>query len=173
MPEDIKLNLMLIVVIVAVVCKMADGYKKGMTKEIISLVSLIVLSIVAALIAGGVNSYFDRQFFNVAVMVLLLALVGIAHHLLSVVFVPAKLVTKLPVIHFVDKLLGIVFGAFEIILVLWTVYTLVMMMDMGVIGQLVLSYTEDSEILTWLYRHNYLAYGVEHLLKQFSFVPVL
>lgn len=171
MIENLNINIMLIIVVLAAVCKMVDGYKKGMIKEIISLVSLIVLSIVAALIAGGINSYFDGQFFNVAVMVLLLALVGIAHHLLGVVFLPAKLVSKLPVIHSVDKLLGIVFGVFEIVLVLWTVYTLIMMMDMGAIGQLVISYTEDSKILTWLYRYNYLAHGVEYLMEQIR--PIL
>ena len=53
MLEDLNINFMLIIVAVAAVCKMADGYKKGMTKEIISFISLIVLCIVGALIAGG------------------------------------------------------------------------------------------------------------------------
>lgn len=172
MLEDLNINFMLIIVAVAAVCKMADGYKKGMTKEIISFISLIVLCIVGALIAGGVNNYFDGKFFNVAVMVFLLALVGIAHHLLGLVFFPAKLVAKLPVIHFVDKLLGIVFGLLEIVLVLWTVYTMIMMMDMGAVGQVVLSYTEDSKILAWFYQHNYLAYGIERLMEKFNFVPL-
>lgn len=172
MVEGLGINLLLIVVVLAVACKIADGFKKGMTREIISFVSLIVLCIVVALIASGVNNYFDGKFFNVIVLILLLSLVGIVHHLLGVVFFSAKLVTKLPVIHFVDKLLGIVFGAFEVILILWTVYTFIMMMDMGVIGQVILSYTEDSRILTWLYQHNYLAYGIEHFLKEFSFAPI-
>ena len=172
MLENLNINIMLIIVVLAAVYKIRDGYKKGMTKEIISLVSLIVLCIVGALIAGGVNNYFDGKFFNVAVMVFLLALVGIIHHLLGVVFFSAKLVAKLPVIHFADKLLGIVFGALEVILILWTVYTLVMMMDMGMVGQVILSYTEDSKILTWFYQHNYLAYGIELMMEKFSFVPL-
>ena len=172
MLENLNINIMLIIVVIAVAYKIRDGYKKGMTKEIISLVSLIVLCIVGALIAGGVNNYFDGKFFNVAVMVLLLALVGIIHHLLGVVFFSAKLVAKLPVIHFVDKLLGIVFGALEVVLILWTVYTMIMMMDMGMIGQVILSYTEDSKILAWFYQHNYLAYGIECMMEKFSFVPL-
>lgn len=172
MTENLNINLMLIIVVIAVVCKIVDGCKKGMTKELISFVSLIVLCIVGALIAGGVNNYFDGKYFNVAVMVFLLALVGIVHHLLGLVFFPAKLVAKLPVISFVDKLLGIVFGALEVVLILWTVYTMVMMMDMGAIGQVILSYTADSKILTWFYRHNYLAYGIELMMEKFDFVPL-
>ena len=170
--ENLNINIMLIIVVIAALCKMADGYKKGMTKELLSFVSLIVLCIVGALIAGGVNNYFDGKFFNVAVMVFLLALVGIFHHLLGVALFPAKLVAKLPVISFVDKLLGIVFGVLEIVLILWTVYTMVMMMDMGAIGQVILSYTEDSKILTWFYQHNYLAYGIERMMEKFNFVPL-
>lgn len=172
MLENLNINIMLIVVVLATVYKITDGYKKGMTKEIISLVSLIVLCVVGALIAGGVHNYFDGKFFNVAVMVFLLALVGIIHHLLGGVSFFAKLVAKLPVIHFADKLLGIVFGALEVVLILWTVYTLVMMMDMGMIGQVILSYTEDSKILAWFYQHNYLAYGIELMMEKFSFVPL-
>lgn len=172
MLEGLSINLLLIIVVIGVVCKSVDGYKKGMTRELISFVSLIVLCVVIALIARGVNNYFDGKFFNLIVVILLLALVGIAHHLLGVVFFSAKLVTKLPVIRSVDKLLGIIFGAFEVILILWTVYTFIMMMDMGVSGQIILSYTEDSKILTWLYERNYLALGLERFLKEFSFAPI-
>ena len=64
------------------------------------------------------------------------------------------MIVKLPVISFLDKLLGIVFGVCETVLILWTVYTFTMMMDMGVIGEMLLAYTEDNRILSWLYRHN-------------------
>ena len=166
------INIMLIVVIIAAIFKIADGYKKGMVKEIVSLISMIVLCGVVALIAGAVSSYHDGKVFNLIITVVMLALLGIVHHLLGVVFFSAKLVSKLPVIHFLDKLLGVVFGVFEVVLVLWTIYTFVMMMDLGAIGQMLLSYTEESSVLTWIYRHNYLAYGIEHLLSKFSFVPL-
>ena len=133
-----NLNIMLAVTVIAALIKMVDGYRqnrKGIVKEVISLVSLVVLSVVAALIAYGVNSYHDGRVFNVAVIVILLILLLTAHHLLGLVFFSAKLATKLPVIHFVDKLLGIVFGVFEIVLVLWTLYAFMMMMDIGAIGQ--------------------------------------
>ena len=108
---SLNINIMLIIVVIAVVCKMVDGYKKGMVKEIISLVSMVILCLVAALIANGVHSYFDGKFFNVVIAVVVLTVLGIVHHLLSLLFFSAKLVAKLPVIHFVDKILGIAFGA--------------------------------------------------------------
>lgn len=170
--EGTNINLLLIAVVIAALCKMVGGYKRGMVKEVISLVSLVVLSVVAALVGYGVSSYHDGRFFNVAVAVVLLSLLGIAHHLLGVVFFSAKLVVSLPVVNFVDKLLGIVFGLLEIVLVLWTLYAFIMMMDLGTIGQKVLIYTEGSPFLMWIYRHNYLAYGIERFLDEFSFLPL-
>lgn len=165
-------NIMLVVVIVIALCKAIDGYKKGIVKEVLSLISMIVLCLVVALIANGVNSYLDGKFVNVAIMVILFSIVGVVHHLLGLALFPAKLAAKLPVIHFVDKLLGVVFGIFEVVLVLWTIYTMIMMMDMGAIGQLILSYTEESPFLSWLYQHNYVAYGIECMLEEFSYIPL-
>jgi len=169
---DLKINLMFLIVLVAVICKMVDGYKKGMVKEVISVISMAVLCLVAALIANGVHSYFDKKFFNVVIVVVLLSVLGIVHHLLSLVFFSAKLVAKLPIIHSLDKLLGIVFGVIEVILLLWTIYAFLMMMDIGAVGQVILSYTEENAVLLWIYQHNYLAHWIEQLLEEFSFVPL-
>ncbi|MDE6642390.1 MAG: CvpA family protein [Acetatifactor sp.] len=167
-----NLNFLLIIVVILAVYKVVDGYKKGMVKEIVSLVSMAVLCAVAALIAGGISSYNSGRIFNVIVAAILLILVLITHQLLKVVFFSAKLVSKLPVVHFVNKLLGMVFGVFEVVLLLWTVYTLIMMMELGAIEQIIVSYTQESKMLVWIYEHNYLAYLIELLLSKFSFVPL-
>lgn len=167
-----NINILLIAVILVAAFKVVSGYKNGMVKEIISLVSLIVLCAVAALLANGISSYHSGKIFNVVIVVILLAILGIVHHLLGVVFFSAKVISKLPVIHFVNKLLGAAFGVLEVVLFLWTVYTLIIMMDLGAIGQVILSFTEESDILSWLYKHNWLAYGIEHALEEFQFVPL-
>lgn len=167
------INILLIIVIIAAVAKAVDGYRKGMVKEIISLISLAVLCAVIALLAVGISGYHDGKIYHVVVTALLLGVLGIVHHLLGLVFFSAKLISKLPVVSLLNKLLGIVFGVFEAVLVLWTVYTFVMMMNLGAIGQMILSYTEESEVLVFLYRHNYLAYGVEMLMDRFSFIPLI
>lgn len=169
---ELNINILLIGVLVLAVINMILGYRKGLVKAVVSLVSLLILSIVALLIAYGIGKYNDGKFFHVALVVILLAILGLAHHLLSVVFFSAKMVTKLPVVHSVDKLLGIVFGVLETVLILWTLYTFSMMMNLGMVETLILSWTEESFVLTWLYQHNYLAYGISWLLEEFSFIPL-
>lgn len=162
-----NLNLMLIALIILLICNIVSGYKKGMVKSIISFVSLVVLCIVAALISQGMQSYVKGQLANVIVVVVLLSLLGIVHHLLGVVFFSAKMIAKLPVVHSLDKVLGIVVGVLETVLIIWTIYTFVMILDMGMIGQQVVQYTQDSSILLWFYQHNELAKWVQYIGAQF------
>ncbi|MCM1542169.1 MAG: CvpA family protein [Blautia sp.] len=161
------MNLLLIIVAVAALCKLVDGYKKGMVREIISLVSMVVLCIVAGLLAFGAKNYMSGKTMGVVVAVVLLVLIGIAHHLLGLVFFSAKVISGLPVIHFVNKLLGAVFGVCEVALILWTIYTFIMMGDPGslsVVAGIISEYTGESRILTWLYQHNLIAVGVEKII---------
>ena len=156
-----NINIVLIIMVIILAAAVADGYKKGMVRSIISLVSLIITCGVVALLGYGVKSYFDGSIFNVIAMVLLLCLVGLVRHLLNVVFFSAKVISKLPVVSFGDKLLGILFGVLETAVILWTVYILVMLLDIGIVGQMILDSTQDSKILSWMYENNYLAYFLE------------
>ena len=72
--NEVNINILFLAAAAAAVFKMIDGYKKGMVKEIISLISMIVLSVVAALAAYGVSSYHDGKVFNVIVVGVLLIL---------------------------------------------------------------------------------------------------
>ncbi len=158
-----EINILLLIVAAFMIFKIYDGYSKGMVKEIISFISLIVLCLVIVLVANGLNSYYDGEILNVIVMVLLLAVLGVAHHLLNVVVFPAKMLVKLPIVKSLDKLLGVVVGIAETVLILWTVYTFVMMMDLGAIGDFILQSTANNPILRWFYEHNQLAGWIEIL----------
>lgn len=160
------MNILAIIVLIVLLWKITQGYKRGMVKEIISFVSLIVLCVVAALIVNGMQSYMEKQYVGVVIAILLLCVVGIVHHLLGVVFFSAKLISKLPVIHWTDKLLGMVAGVLETVLILWTVYLFVMKSGLGMLGQQILVYTQENPILSWLYRYNFLAIWVEEILSK-------
>ncbi len=158
-----EINVLLVIVVAFMFLKMYDGYNKGMVKEIISFVSLVFLCLVAVLIGNGLHSYYDGKVLNVVVMVLLLAVLGIAHHLINVVVLPAKLLAKLPIVKSLDQILGIVVGIAETVLILWTIYTFSMIMDLGGLGEYILQSTADSKILSWLYEYNQLAGWIQIL----------
>lgn len=152
-----EINVLFLIVLVFLVFKISDGYKKGMVKEIVSLVSLAVMCVVVLLIGSGLSNYFEKEFAGVAISILLLVVLGIAHHLLGVVFFSAKMIVKLPVISFADKLLGVIVGVVETILILWTVYAFILLYGCGEIGQWILLDTQKSRLLTLIYENNLLA----------------
>ena len=158
-----NMNLLMIILAVVLICMVMDGYKKGMVKSLISLLSLLIACVVLFLIGNALSSYFDGRFFNLIVTLLLLAAIGLLHHLLNVVFFSAKMIVKLPIVHSLDKLLGIVVGILETVLIVWTIYSFNIFRDLGTLGQVIVDYTRDSKILTCLYENNYLAYLIEQL----------
>ncbi|MCM1120532.1 MAG: CvpA family protein [bacterium] len=160
------MNIMLVIIVLFFLFKIVDGYKKGMVKEIISLVTLIIMGIMVMLISRGLHSYMEKEAVGVIIAIVLLALLGIVHHLLGVVFFSAKMITKLPVVHWANKLLGAVFGALEVIFLLLLVYSFIMFFGLGMIGQQILEYTRESAVLTKLYEHNIVAKMMEDLMKQ-------
>ena len=153
-----NLNLLLVIMAVVLICMVMDGYKKGMVKSLISLISLLITCVVLFLIGNGLSSYFDGKIFNVILTILLLAAIGLVHHLLNIVFFSAKMIVKLPIVHSLDKLL-----------IVWTIYAFNIFRDLGTLGQVIVDYTRDSRILTCLYENNYLAYLVEQLGQKLPF----
>lgn len=160
------MNIMFLIVLLLTIFKIVEGYKKGMVKEIISFISLVVMCVVVVLISAGLQSFMEKQVIGVIVAILLLALLGIAHHLLGVVFFAGKMIVKLPIIHWADKLCGMVVGALEVVLLLWTLYTFTMHFGLGMIGNLITEYTNQSKLLTLIYEYNLLAPIVESVLAK-------
>lgn len=166
-------NIAVIILIIIFIANMIQGYKRGMVRSIISLVTLIITAIVLVLLGNGVKNYFQGNIFQVILAILLLSAISIVHHFLGLVFFSAKVVSKLPVVHGLDKVLGILVGFLESVLAIWLIYTLYMMFDMGMLGQLIGEYTRESAILQWFYEHNYLAYILENYGSQITLIPRL
>ena len=157
------MNILVIILLVLLFCNVVNGYNRGMVKSVISFVSLIILCIFVSLVGSVLQSYTQGKYLSLILAVLLLGVLGILHHLLGVVVLPAKLVSKLPVIHSGDKLLGIVFGALETVVITWVLFLINYYFNLGEIGIKITECTESNAVLTWLYEQNYLFYLTELL----------
>ena len=167
------MNLLVIAVLVVLVIKVRSGYKRGMVKEAIMFFSLIVTCIMAALITNGMKSYQQGRVFNTVLMILMLTLLGVVQFLLKPVFFSAKLVVKLPIVSWADKLLGVLVGVLETVLLLWTLDFFVLIMDMGAISEQILEWTRGNIVLTRLFESNYLALFLQAISQKIKFLPNL
>ncbi len=159
------MNLVLIVALVLLVFNVIRSYKKGFVKSLVSFISLIVLAVILLLVTNAIHSYVDGKILNVIIVIVLLVVISVVHHLINFVLLPAKLLVKLPIVSWADQVLGILFGVLETLLIIWTVYILLNIMDLGAIGQMIISGTQDSKLLSWLYNNNYLRMIMENFLS--------
>ena len=69
------------------------------------------------LILGAIGSYFDQEIGKVIQTVLILFAVCLVYRLVHVLFTSLELVSKLPIVKGLDKLLGAVVGCAEAVLI--------------------------------------------------------
>lgn len=162
------MNILLIIVLLLLVLNVVSGYKNGFVKALISFISLIVLGIIAVLVINGIHGYVDGNFLTVLIMIVLLVVVVVVHHLINFVLFPVKLLSKLPIVSWLNQLLGIVFGILQTLLTVWILYAGVMLLDMGMFEQLIVNATQENGFLSWLYQNNYLVILIQKLFSSIT-----
>lgn len=103
----------LALIAVIFIWRIAAGFRRGMVREIISLIAMAVAGVCVVLITGAVGSYLEKEISKTITMVAVLFIVCAVYRLVHVLFTSLELISRLPVIKGVDKLLGAVTGAAE------------------------------------------------------------
>ena len=103
----------LIIITLIFIWRAAAGFRKGMVQEIISLIAMAVAGFCVILILGAVGSYLNREIGKSVEMAVVLFVVCLVYRLIQVLFTSLELISRLPVIKWLDKLLGIVVGLAE------------------------------------------------------------
>ena len=93
--------------------RMAAGFRKGMVQEIISLIAMAAAGVCVFLIIGAVGSFMDQEIGSLIQIVAVLIAVCLAYRLVNLLFISLKLISKLPIVKGLDKVLGAVVGFAE------------------------------------------------------------
>lgn len=149
------LNVTLIAVVVLTVWMMTRGFKKGMTKEISGLVALFAAFVVLALAIMLVSSFSQGEIKNTLYSVILLVVFGLAYGIVKFILRSAKVVSSLPIINFLDSVLGIAVGFGKAILVIWIVFLLCANNYLGPVTEIMRQDIEGNTFLKLLYEFNF------------------
>lgn len=103
----------LIIIAIIFIWRIVAGFRKGMVQEIISLIAMGVAGFCVVLILGAVGSYLNREIGKTIQMVAVLIVVCLVYRLVHILFTSLELISKLPIIKGLDKLLGAVVGLAE------------------------------------------------------------
>lgn len=103
----------LIVIALVFIWRIVAGFKRGMVQELISLIAMAAAGICVFLILGAVGSYLEKEIGQVIQIVVVLFAVCLVYRLVSILFVSLKLISKLPIVKGLDKIMGAAVGFVE------------------------------------------------------------
>lgn len=103
----------LIIIAIIFIWRIVAGFRRGMVQEIISLIAMAVAGLCIILILGAIGSYLDKEIGKTIQMIFVLIAVCLVYRLVHILFTSLELISKLPIIKGVDKLLGALVGFVE------------------------------------------------------------
>ena len=103
----------LVIIILIFIWRITAGFRKGMVHELVSLIAVIVATFCIVLILGAGGSYMNQEIAKVIQMIVVLFVVCLVYRLVNILFTSLELISKLPVIKGLDKLLGAGLGFIE------------------------------------------------------------
>ncbi len=154
--SSILVQIPFFVVIILLIVKIIMAVKKGAVKELCSLVSIILASLVVLLIAFAVRKYFDGDRVIFVLTIIMLFLLVIIYRILDLALTTLKLIAKLPVVSFVNKLLAIPVAICEVVVLVWAVYCLIMVYDVGAFEGWIMDCVRNNQLMKLLYQYNYM-----------------
>ena len=157
------MNILLIVLALIMIWRIAMGMKRGGVREVIAFVNAIFVALVLSLLSMTINAYHAGNYLGIALFVLGIVIVSVVYSILKIVFFPAKVISKLPVVSSADKLLGVLIGTAETLLVYWTMCCLFMYLDLGVLEEQLMTMIKESALLAGLYKYNLLGVILDSL----------
>ncbi len=148
------MNILLIVIAVILIWRIATDRKKGVVRATLTLINVLFAALVIGLVCVVVNAYHAENYLAIAIAVIIIAVLGVVYSIIKLVFFPAKVISKLPIISSVDKLLGVVIGVAETLIAFWILCYVLIYVDLGVLNEQLLAMIGESRILTFLYEYN-------------------
>ena len=150
------MNYTLIIVLAIIVLSAVHGFRKGMTKEVTNLISWTVTLFVMSLIIMLYTSLKSDEVGNSIYSIIILVAVILIYGVVKIFLKSAKILSGLPIFKTVDRLLGIIVGIAEGFLLVWLLYVINEGGALGEFGEMMRTDTARSEILSYIYKYNYL-----------------
>lgn len=148
------LNLTLILGLLLLLIGGQAGYKKGMVKGITDVIALIATVFTLCLILMLTTSFKAGETRNTIFTLIIMAILGAVYSIVKFALRSMKRISNLPVIKFVDSLLGIFVGILWVFILYLVIIALGYKGYLGVFSDVVVSDVESSVILSIINKFN-------------------
>lgn len=163
------MNILLIALAIIMIWRISAGVRKGVVREALSFISILFVVLIIGIVCMITNAYHEHNYLSIVIMILLIVALSIAFSVIKIVFFPAKVLTKLPVLSSLDKLCGCVMGVAETLLCFWGLCYAAMHLEFGTLNEQILIMISESRLLTTLYEYNLLGVLLEAVKAKIGF----
>ena len=158
-----SINILWIVVVVSMLIGAIKGFKRGLVESVMRLLTSLLGIVVLVVLAKGIGNFLQKSYVNVLMALILLMILNIFHKIGKLILDSCKLVSRLPVIHSLDKIAGILIGLAEVVVFIWLVFIFVGVMNPLGIQDWIVEQVNESVFLSILYRTNGLVMLLKHI----------
>lgn len=158
-----SINILWIIVVVSMLIGAITGFKRGLVEGIMRLVTSLLGIVVLVILAKGIGNFLQGSYVNVLMALILLTVLRIFHRIGKLILDSCKLVSKLPVIHSLDKVAGMLLGLVEVVVFVWLVFLFVGVMNPFGLQEWFMTQVNQSVFLSILHKMN----GLILLLQYF------
>lgn len=151
-----SINILWIIVVAFLLVGAITGFKRGLVEGIMRLVTSLLGIVVLVVLAKGIGNFLQGSYMNVLMALILLAVIRIFHRVGKLILDSCKLVSKLPVIHSLDKIAGMLLGIIEVLVFVWLVFLFVGVMNPLGLQDLFMDQVNESIFLSIIYKTNVL-----------------
>ncbi len=106
----------ILIICLLIVWRVKKGFRNGMIKEIINILSIIVSLVSITLIFLVISSVMAHTFSTLTICIVGLIGIGIVFKLCNLIFKPVMAIVNISLIHGLDKMLGAVMGFGEAVI---------------------------------------------------------
>ena len=151
------MNIIFLIVLMLFIGGGIKGFRHGMDEELNKAVALILALAAIAMFVVAAKSYMEHETLRTILGIVCMTIAILVYKIVDFILSSLKIISLIPVIRGVNKLLGFGVGVAESVILIWAVFIVIVAFEFGGASRYILENIKENTLLTFLFSNNYLA----------------
>ena len=148
------MNLLTIIIGIIIILYLINGARTGLVDEVVHIISTILGLLVIFILAKGIGNFVQKSYENVLIALILLVVIRIINRIIKLITDSLELASKLPVINWMNHLLGAILGIFRACCLIWILFIVFGVINFMNINEWIQTQVAQNIILSTIYKTN-------------------
>ena len=118
------INIVWIIAVLLLAAGAVKGFRKGLVEGVVRITSYMIGIIVLIVLVKGIGSFIQGSILNVLMALILLVVIRLLHRIIKLLLDSCRLVSRLPVVKWLDRLGGTLLGIAQMVCLIWALFIL-------------------------------------------------